>query len=154
MHAIQWYILTSYSGTKIHLSTCIFCRHVSFLQLLIAVTSIGSIPCNSNGYSVLNLSFEWKCISLLNTNCVPIFTNFEIQVAKICQTLSLNCSKKHRSSHLEQISLLHFFFCWVYVQHFQKVVEYCIFRNHSSITTSCWPLNFLFWFSLYITHTW
>ena len=39
-----------------------------------------------------------------------------------------------------------FFFCWVYVQHIQKIIENCIFRNHSSMTTSCLPLG------LFIAH--
>ena len=32
-------------------------------------------------------------------------------------------------------------FASVCVQHFQNVIEHCTFRNHSSVTTSCLPLD-------------
>ena len=36
-----------------------------------------------------------------------------------------------------------FFFCWMHtcIQHFQKVIEHCLFKNRSSVTTSCFSLG-------------
>ena len=60
---------------------------------------------------------------------------------KLSQLISTVQKNECTSNTLLQINLLCFFlfFCWVYV-HFHKVVQHCIFTNHSSLTASCLAL--------------